>query len=356
MEMDEAEGISTLLEQAKNFSSQLQNRSYKRSLELNLFQKRVCVLTERQLQHRAQFHKHGLSDQTFLHAVHAAIECLHNEQQYAEKVKNNGCFRWKRRAFPSSLLDALDKVLELIHADPQLQTLRAATWRGMGKRTVSTPTPLPFQSDQKYVPNTSSIESVQHALESVEGPQVVTLYGEPGLGKSSLAKYLALHYENQNKHRMKSSPVTKDVFADGVHYLVCGQGAKDRIKQLQQELLKNLGVETGSNSRLQGCDECCVPSNQAKLRSHLAEQKLLILLDDVWEAEILMELFVYAKGVKYLITSQIKDIWVAAEKIKLSKPTNRQARRILANYTEGLPNPGVFPEDVLVSYIDLLVS
>jgi hypothetical protein len=69
---------------------------------------------------------------------------------------------------------------------------------------------------------------------------------------------------------------------------------------------------------------------------------LLIILDDAWEAEVIKELFVNMKGVKYLVTSQISDIWTAAEASELNRPTGTQVRQFLAKYTEGLPKQGDF--------------
>ena len=94
------------------------------------------------------------------------------------------------KSVPTSLLSALDDVVELIYARSELVVASA---------------PLPFGPDSKYVPISDTIRAVQEALEDLEGPQIVSLYGEPGLGKSSLAKYVALHYEKQSMDRSEST-------------------------------------------------------------------------------------------------------------------------------------------------------
>jgi hypothetical protein len=246
--------------------------------------------------------------------------------------------------------------------------------KSMDRFRVTAPAPLPFRPDHKYVPVWASILSVQQALENTEGPQIVNLYGEPGLGKSSLAKYVALYYQQLNTTRVEDSSKCKRnsskctlspeiSFPDGVYYILCGQNAKERSRELQLELLANLGMEfnlaqwpsTSTAAGIQECDSCTRPSfyTRQRLRSYLANKRLLIVLDDLWEAELIEELFANTKGVKYLVTSQISDIWFAAESMKLKRPTVTQARQILANYTEGLPKKGQFPAALWVTNIHL---
>jgi hypothetical protein len=355
------EAISSLLGKAQQFAAQLDAVGCKRSSEFDLFQENVSALADWHLQCSQQFLRRELSNQNLVHALHAAIDSLNKHNQYMDKNLNKiQCFQWRRRGFPTDLLNALNRVRELIHADPQLVTLTIPTLNSMERHRVVAPAPLPFKSDHKYVPLSASISAVQQALENQEGPQIVNLYGEPGLGKSSLAKYVALHYEQQNEDRIKSAQFRDAIFPDGVQYVLCGQGAKEKTKQLQSELLGNLGVEVGRASQLknskitsiQGCDDCSRPSfyTELKLRRCLANKHMLIILDDVWETEVITELFANMKGVKYLVTSQISDIWTAAECIELKRPTETQAREILVNYTEGLAKQEEFPSRVWVNY------
>jgi hypothetical protein len=66
---------------------------------------------------------------------------------------------------------------------------------------------------------------------------------------------------------------------------------------------------------------------------------------------VVEELVAYAEGVKYLITSQINDVWVGAEIIELQRTTKTQGRKIVANDTQGLPKQGELPAHLWVSHI-----
>jgi hypothetical protein len=128
--------------------------------------------------------------------------------------------------------------------------------------------------------------------------------------------------------------------------------------QLQKELLENLGLKMESARRLndltaanlQESDGWNEPSYYLKLlRCYLVDKKMLIVLDDLWEVEVMNQLFANTKGVRYLVTSQIKDIWIASRKVELKQPTKTEARHILANHTKAfLHNKGAVPGNLQV--------
>ena len=103
---------------------------------------------------------------------------------------------------------------------------------------------------------------------------------------------------------------------------------------------------------IQQCEACSRSSfhTKTKLRLRLADRKLLIVLDDVWEMKVIKEVLVNAKGLKYLVTSQIRDVWNAAEKIELKRPSKTQAIQILANYTKGISYQRKLPAKFQVDY------
>jgi hypothetical protein len=326
-------------------------------LELDRFQETVSQLGEWHLHCNDQVLRRELSNKALLVALHAAIECLNKHKQYVYNLKKRRCLIWRMKAFPSDLSKALNKVRELIHADPQLMVNHVRTGRATAAAL------LPFGSDRKYVPISTSIRAVQEALEDQKGPQIVNLYGEPGLGKSSLAKFVALYYQQQNRDRVQSTQCPEISFPDGVQYILCGQNGKGTIRQLQHKLLANLGVRINSAHELsdltslgiQKSDDYFRSSSDTKLklRSCLANKTILIVLDDVWEVEVVTELFTHAKGVKYLVTSQLRDVWFGAENVELIRPTGTQAIQILANHTEGLPKEGEFAASIWVLYLSL---
>ncbi|CAM6110011.1 unnamed protein product [Calypogeia fissa] len=199
--------------------------------------------------------------------------------------------------------------------------------------------PLPFGLDDNYVPIDGTVAEVMQALEN---GRVVTVWGPPGMGKTALVKYTALPFETQRKQALLSNTA---LFPDGIFYLGCGSGAQRRVTELQQELHYSL-VEASIAE--------CMGSFQARdihneLRSWLRTRKALIILDDPWERTVLLEILIFADGVKYLITSQIRDIWTDAKRIKMEPPTMAQGRQILARFTDGLPSKQELPDNIVIT-------
>ncbi|CAM6091704.1 unnamed protein product [Calypogeia fissa] len=344
-----------------DFATQLQDGWYKGSAEVNAFRDNVWILSAKDAQFRNQLHRFGISeDDHLLRLLKAANEALEKELQYVHKLQNSRFLRWKKKVFPTQLLYVLGKLVEIVDAGPQLLAIRVDNHDLLEKNLAQTPALLPFGPDSNYVPIVGSIQKVQSALENREGPRVVTVHGGPGIGKSSLVKYVALHYQEQKQQARNTllSSSSKPIahFPDGVHYLFCGQKAQDKVKQLQLELLRSLGFgarcaalqsdgPTAADAVQEG-EYLALPSLKMKLSSCLAKQNLLIVVDDVWEEKALQELLVPAEGVKYLVTSQIREIWGSAQKIHLEGPEQNEARQIMANYTDGLPVKGEFPENL----------
>ncbi|CAM6125627.1 unnamed protein product [Calypogeia fissa] len=343
-----------------DFAAQLQDGWYKGSAEVDAFRDKVWILSAKHAQFNNQLRRFGIpEDDHLLRLLKAANEALEKEQQYVQKLRNSRFLRWKKKVFPLQLSYFLAKVVEIVDAGPQLLATRVANHDLLEKNLARTPALLPFGQDPNYVPIVGSTEKVQSALENPEGPRVVTVYGGAGMGKSSLVKYIALHYQEQKqqaRNRRSSSSTYLITFPDGVHYLFCGQKAQDKVKQLQSELLQSLGFGTRFATLLndgpmvpdlvQEGEYLALPSLKLKLSSCLAEQNLLIVVDDLWEKKVLQELLVPGKGLKYLVTSQIRDVWGSAEKIMLRRPKRTEARQIMANYTDGLPTKGEFPQNL----------
>lgn len=192
---------------------------------------------------------------------------------------------------------------------------------------------------------------VQEALANADGPQVVTIYGPPGMGKSSLAKFVALQYGEQSRQDIDVLSLDKTThgFRDGVRYQFCGPAARGRIKLLQKELEGSLRYGSGMLPRTTEASSE-VAEGQAGESSYqvgqarLFDQHLLVVLDDVHETQFLEELLVPANGVKYLVTSQFKDISNWATKIRVPLPTPREIREILVNCSLGVPTEAHPPE------------
>ncbi|CAM6085547.1 unnamed protein product [Calypogeia fissa] len=354
-----------------DFATHLQDGWYKGSAEVNAFRDNVWILSAKDAQFRNQLQRFGISeDDHLLRLLKAANEALEKELQYVHTLQTSRFLRWKKKVFPTQLLYVLGKLVEIVDAGPQLLATRVDNHDLLEKNLARTPALLPFGPDSNYVHTVGSIQKVQSALENREGPRVVTVHGGPGMGKSSLVKYIALYYQEQKQQARNtpSSSSSKPVahFPDGVHYLFCGQKAQDKVKQLQLELLQSLGFGARSAAlqsdgptaadAVQEGEYLALPSLKMKLSSCLAKQNLLIVVDDVWEEKVLQELLVPAKGVKYLVTSQNRDIWGSAEKIQLERPKKAEARQIMANYTDGLPIKGQFPENLQRVTDDIIMA
>jgi hypothetical protein len=210
--------------------------------------------------------------------------------------------------------------------------------------------------DDKYVPLLETLEGVQEALENVSGPSVVTLYGQPGSGKTVMAKYLAVYYdelqgqqdeqdEQQNFLGNRSGSRQGKYFSDGVFFLTCGPRATS--KELHGEFWQNLGfrpifdVDTQQETKyLDPCDQnwysnqdwCSESMLHKQLMGRLVDSSMLIILDDVCETKVLEQLLLPGRNLKYLVTSQDRRVWEDAVQINSAKPSLQDSRQILVNH------------------------
>lgn len=331
-----------LMEKAMLFTTQVQNRCYRRSAELAEFQKKVWLLSENDVQCGIRLgerpnSKHG----HFLRALKVFETILENELRYIR----NSSFRLRRRAFPRQLLYVLNEILKIV-----------------GIIARHNPPPLYFGPDGNYVPISRTIQEVREGLQDETAPNVLTVYGGPGCGKSSLVRYLAVSYQ-QKMRRVEAitpaipSPQTVH-FSDGVYFFTCGYRASQKVRQLQLEILNCLGSAAQpddlTDAGKQEGGYVALSSYKRSMSSLLAQRNALIIFDDVWEPEAVKELVVPSMRVKYLITSQIKDICRLIRgpraTIGIQMPTLTEARQILSNFTEGLPRKGELPNSLEVNF------
>lgn len=162
-----------------------------------------------------------------------------------------------------------------------------------------------------------------------------------------------LFYGQGVKERMNQ------LFPDGGQYMFCGQGAKERMKLLLLELLESLRFGTGfalaheftAAAGVQLDEHLSAQrSYQMRLKTCLVEQKVFIVLDGVWDMEVLEKILVLA-GVTYLITSQNKEIWRDVEQIHLKRPILTEVQEIMANHIACFPIYGEFDDDFKVCFL-----
>ncbi|KAG6547854.1 hypothetical protein Mapa_010673 [Marchantia paleacea] len=187
---------------------------------------------------------------------------------------------------------------------------------------------LPFYADKRYVPMQASVLEVRGSLERRTGPHVVVLQGGPGTGKSSLARHLALHYQDKQVYY----PGQRAHFADGVFYLACGGGVDIKAKQL--ELLHILEYPLHLLLTSGECQQLSESSIHKKLMDYMEDKDTLVVLDDVEDYDLLHHLMVPSSRVKYLVTSELELQW--ADSVNFTMPPLRieDARKILAQHID----------------------
>ncbi|CAM6115247.1 unnamed protein product [Calypogeia fissa] len=355
MAVSEASAIFNLAVKGISVIADLKVGLYKGKVELDALEGLLLFLKAQHGLWSEQLPGCGLSEHKHLQPlVLEAEKALGKIETEAEKLQKSSLRRFKKKLFYREIIYFQENITQIVDAGPKLLADHVDRNDVVQKLRQQTPPPLDFGPDRKYVPIADSVLAVRKAVENGDGSQVVTLYGGPGMGKTSLVKHLAILYkDNQKKRGMAAT------FPYGVYYLDCWQDAG--VLQLLQELLENLGFKavsgTGSGTQndststgtaVQQEDYSALRANRITLRSRLAEQKLLIILDNLWESQVLDALFVFATGVKYLFTSQKRNIYspIDGTAIEISMPNLEQSCQIMANHTAGLPEEGKLPDNI----------
>lgn len=177
------------------------------------------------------------------------------------------------------------------------------------------PVRLKINTDQGY-PISNKCKYVRNLLEEDSCRSVILIVGLSGIGKSSLARQVASNLPSR--------------FVDGAVELGFGQwcsrpachGDKAEYqKRLARKFCKFL-VQIGFWKKIK--DEYCGDLECVcfKLQEALVGKRLLILLDDVWEQDI-VERFakLYDNDCRYLVTSRNESVYEITEayKVEVSK-------------------------------------
>lgn len=269
-------------------------------------QKHVYKLHNPQLDHQLQ-------------SLNSLIERLHPKIRKARrmvsksKIKNLAHVVWTSMAG-----DPLRKLLNSINDDLnwwlESQILAQNVEKVIELTAQEVPTRLKVKAEQGY-PISSKSKFLRKLLEQEETHQVILIVGLSGIGKSCLARQVA----SDPPERFVGGAVELG-FGQWCSRAACNGSKSDYQKRLARKISKFL-VQIGfwkkikdENSDLEYL--CCL------LQEALYGKSILILLDDVWEQDI-VERFakLYDNDCKYLVTTRNEAVYeiTEAEKVELSK-------------------------------------
>ncbi|CAM6087058.1 unnamed protein product [Calypogeia fissa] len=262
-----------------------------------------------------------------------------------ENIDSNKCFlsRWwlYAKLYMASFSDKLDKKIKTVKEDlqamPQLMKDKIESTVLMQQSASSQPITTRMYDNGLYVPIQDSQNAVLDAIEDPhDSSRIVLLWGGPGKGKSTLAKYVCMLYGKDGGR--------KNLF-DYVLFVACGGSSKIDPSNKQYEILKRLSpasLDISSESKKTDVEERTadfeVRTAESLHNFFLTSQKTLVVLDDVADKDFISEMWKASEGgtqVKYLVTSQYHNLCDSFPKhsvqIDMQNPSEKEAQDILAS-------------------------
>ncbi|KAG0605955.1 hypothetical protein M758_9G101200 [Ceratodon purpureus] len=291
----------------------------------------------------------GMSDDIRItEPLNEAIQCLEREKKKMDTVQSNCCiyrfkfmFIFRAQPFPSNVKDSMKKLVDAFDYIPNAYGDRAEAAMILEPLANNRLEPYQITVDPRTVKLAETQDKVMQCLEDKMGNQVVTLHGGPGLGKTCLAQLVTQHYQADEN---------RSIFADGARFLSCGHNAT--VDSICKKLFQTLGIsDMNTDSAPDAKAEHEAFKSKAatsasegqsslvkKLPRRLKERHLLIILDDVSDPELLKDNLIVpqARNVKYLITTQIKNVCDGATLIRMEKPNMGEAMKILGKHIPNL--------------------
>ncbi|RVW81700.1 hypothetical protein CK203_044541 [Vitis vinifera] len=269
---------------------------------------------------------------------------LHNPQKARRIVSKSRAKNLAKVVWTSVAGDPLEKLVNSIRDDLnwwlESQRLAGSVEKVIESTARTIPVRLKIKPEQGY-PISSKCNFVRTLLEQDSSHRVILIVGLSGIGKSCLARQVA------------ADPPMK--FVDGAVELGFGQWcsraacneSKDKYqRRLARKICKFL-VQIGFWKKIRDENSgdleymCCL------LQEALYGKSILILLDDVWEQDI-VERFakLYDNNCSYLVTTRNEAVYeiTEAQKVELNKDDIKEISKAILLYHSHLSEeevPGV---------------
>ncbi|KAL6888288.1 hypothetical protein ACP4OV_009314 [Aristida adscensionis] len=282
--------------------------------------------------HASKMHSPQLERQ--FQSLGRLMDQLHANIAKARQVLKKGKGKGKgiARVVRSSVVgDPLMKYVKLIRDDLnwwlELQKLTQNVGKVIASTAKSTPSLVRVKSERGY-PVSKKCSYVRELLEKDGGHRVILIVGLSGIGKSCLARQIA------------SDPPSN--FVDGAIEVsfgrwcsraACNGSRIEYHKRLARKICKflvQIGSVTVNEETGKDLDDvCCL------LQTALVGRNILILLDDVWEQDIVDRFTkLYDNDCRYLVTTRDEAIYeiVEAEKVEISKDDIKEISKEILLY------------------------
>lgn len=283
-----------------------------------------------------QKHAHKLHNPQLDHQIQSLnglIERLHPKIGKARRILSKSKIKNLAKVVLGSMArDPLGKIVNSIRDDLNwwLETQRLAdnVEKAIESTAQAIPAQLKIKIEQGY-PVSSKCSYVRNLLEQGNPHRVILIVGLSGIGKSCLARQVA----SDPPKRFMGGAVELG-FGQWCSRSACNGSKAEYQRRVARKICKFL-VQIGFWKKIKDENSgdldymCCL------LQEALYEKSILILLDDVWEQDI-VERFakLYDNDCKYVVTTRDEAVYeiTEAEKVELSKDDIREISKAVLLY------------------------
>jgi len=261
------------------------------------------------------------------------VERVQPKVKLARKVSSKkGVRRFASVMWNSMVGDHLTKIICSIKGDLNWWLDSQEFYANVQKVIDSTANRLPAISKVRLeagYPVSKKCEMVRMLLDRDDSPQVVLLVGLSGIGKTCLARQVASNPPERFIHGAVELGL-----GQWCSRMACSGSKTEYHKRLAKKIFRFL-VQIGCSNKIweetKGDleDVCCL------LQEALIGRSLLILLDDVWEPDIIDRFAkLYDNSCKYLATTRNEAVYeiTEAEKVELCKDDTCEVSKAILLY------------------------